>query len=732
MAYTNATFFLDLEGGSDSARTALTSVTASNPSGTITRLSKTAHGLVTGAVVTTTAFTAWLNGAFKVTVVDANNVDLDDTVWQATADTSGTVTPRGGASKADAWKTITSGATSARVAAGDTVRLMASPDATSLGQSVSWTDNSASLTLTTAVTLTVDNCETAWTGATNVTSTAQATTYRQGTNALSLVIATAFTTGLIAYKALSNVDLSSYQQLSFWIRPGNAAAANTVSLKLCSDGLGVTALATLTIPYSMTANTWHPITIDTAGALPSGINSISLNTSADPGAVSYFLDHVIACQASSSADSLTLRSLIGKNDGSEIEWWPILSIDGTAIGLNGSYSAAAPTSQKYHGTTESVTTYKRESSNIAASGGQTFQQSGGAAGWLTYSGGWNRTDMSTQTGETWFSGKSGSLDSALAIGNRSNLKLSKLYPHLWNYGVDCSAGSSQSDIWLVDYAAAGVGFALSLATTKRLRCDDWLFSISSQMAVYTTTSYAGAAVALTGRRLVNSGLQPLISLLSPYPPLRLNFSDLIGGTYGLDVGQLCGGDVILRNARIRRSVTASVRTLGVLTCNNVKMEDATETVTGTVVSGKHDQTADNHQIFWLSGSGTIASAVDQRHTASGIAWKFSPLNAATVSEGFPLSLSVGKVACAASALVTVKLWMRRDHTGLSMRLKCPGGQLAGIASDVSASPVGSADAWEEVTMTFTPSEAGVVEVFAEAWGGTSYNGWVDDLSVTQA
>jgi len=81
MAYTNAIFYINLVSGSDTARTALTSCTASNPSGSVTRINKTGHGLVTGAVVDLTLFTAWLNDAWKITVVDANNFDLDGAVW---------------------------------------------------------------------------------------------------------------------------------------------------------------------------------------------------------------------------------------------------------------------------------------------------------------------------------------------------------------------------------------------------------------------------------------------------------------------------------------------------------------------------------------------------------------------------------------------------------------------------------------------------------------------------
>jgi hypothetical protein len=126
----------------------------------------------------------------------------------------------------------------------------------------------------------------------------------------------------------------------------------------------------------------------------------------------------------------------------------------------------------------------------------------------------------------------------------------------------------------------------------------------------------------------------------------------------------------------------------------------------------------------------VSSATDQRKTASGISWKIQPTST-NRSSGWPVVLSLAKVACAANSLVTVKAWMRRDNSGLTMRLVCKGGQIAGVTNDVTAS-VTTTNAWEEETITFTPTEVGVVEITAEAWGGTTYSGWVDDMTISQA
>ena len=86
MAYSSAIFYVDLFNGSNATRATLTNVTVSNPSGSIVRAHYVGHGLVTGAVVTLSLFTSYLNGTWKITKVDDNNFDIDDAVWATTSD----------------------------------------------------------------------------------------------------------------------------------------------------------------------------------------------------------------------------------------------------------------------------------------------------------------------------------------------------------------------------------------------------------------------------------------------------------------------------------------------------------------------------------------------------------------------------------------------------------------------------------------------------------------------
>ena len=75
--------------------------------------------------------------------------------------------------------------------------------------------------------------------------------------------------------------------------------------------------------------------------------------------------------------------------------------------------------------------------------------------------------------------------------------------------------------------------------------------------------------------------------------------------------------------------------------------------------------------------------------------------------------------------------MRRSNTGLTLSLVCPGGQITGVASDVSDSVTEIADTWEQLSIVLTSTESGVVTVEAQAYGGSTYTGYVDDAGSNQ-
>jgi hypothetical protein len=645
-----------------------------------------------------------------------------------------------GTTFANRWKTITTGATAGRIAPGDVIRIMASADPTSLGQSATWTDNNDTITLTSAVTSTVDNCEGTWTASTNVTFSSSTTAYRQGTKSVQLAIASGFTTGLAGYGALSNIDLSAYQQIALWVKASIAVAANVLQIKLCSDGAGVTALDTLNIP-ALTAGNWIPVVIDKGSALSSGINSIALYAASDPGTITVNLDNIIACKAPSNADALTLRSMIGKNTGGEPEWWPIASINGTTIKLNGSRDAGlqALATMKYQGVTETVTSYKRESVTVTSD--QTINDSGNVtSGPIEFSFGWDRTNMSTLSGETWLS-REGQVSgvSIILMSSRTLIKIGgSLGTHNSYYGIAISTGE---EIFIEGFACCGVqtGLYAGSGSLSALRVINWRYCIATQYGFYAAPSYSSRNVRIQGKRLIGAGnggtVFDAINVFGGCHNFDFDFEEIVGWGWAV----YTDAAIILRNATLRRNSVDIQGGLGYgadIRCFNVDAQGSIGGSNYRVVFNRYAKTADDHRVIFPLNTATVSSATDQRHTAADFSWKFV-LNIYTeTSELAPTELSIAKVAVKASALVTATLWVRRDHSNVKMRLFLPGGQIAGVASDVYADASGATNTWEQLTITFTPSQAGVVELFCHmfgGWPGTSdYHGWCDDLSVTQA
>lgn len=647
-----------------------------------------------------------------------------------------------GTTFANRWKTLDTGATAARIAPGDVIRIKETASATSLGVTALWTDNSSALTLTSAVNQTVDNCEGTWTASANVTFTSSTTNYRQGTKSVQLAIAAGFTTGLAGYGGLANINLSSYQQISCWIKPSIAVAAGVLELKLCSDALGVTALDTLALPAMPHTNCWYPVVIDKGSALSSGINSIALYAVSDPGTLTINFDNIIACKAPSAADSLNLRSMIGKNTVGEPEWWPIQSIDGTAITFNGSIgNTAAGVTMKYQGTTETVTTHKRESLMLTAM--QNAMEAGTAAAYIEYSFGWDRTAMTTQSGETWLSRECITSSSAgyatCSFASRAYNKITKFRVHGTYYGLFLS---NSTHLWFYDFACTGVQDAInpSSSGSTNITVEQLDYAICVQYGFHGSAASVtpSHSIKLKGRRLIGPGnggtLVCAIEALSTLD-LDVDFQEFVGWGWTVYFGGRAS-TTILRNAKIWRGTNSLIAAgtsepSGVLRCFNVDPQDTISASFHPIHIMKYGRTANDHRIFWQT-SKTIASATDQRKTASDYSWKFDSTNTNGLTSLNPMSLSLGQVAVKASALVTITLWVRRNSTGISIRMRVPGGYIGGVADDVSANAAAAIDTWEQLSLTFTPNEAGVVPLFCEAWGSAVASGWCDDLSVTQA
>jgi hypothetical protein len=235
---------------------------------------------------------------------------------------------------------------------------------------------------------------------------------------------------------------------------------------LCSDTLGAVIVDQFLVPAQPYLNTVNiPITINKGSALGSAIQSIALYVVNDTGAITVSMSNIIAVKSTSSADNLSLTSMIGKNN--DEYFLPILGIknnlvilyngninDNNLLSLTNFYSG-------YYGTTETVNTYKIEPFYVLAiwEDAATINDSGTAGNYISFSGGWNRTDMSTQTSYTYFSGQGGIVN-GIGVTSKNYIDISKINLSKYANGINfttctycnlsdlCVSGNSSNGISL--------------------------------------------------------------------------------------------------------------------------------------------------------------------------------------------------------------------------------------------------------------------------------------------
>ena len=717
-----AIFYLDYENGNDAARSSVNIISSdNNGSGLVRILTAANHGLVTGAKVTIAGHSvSEYNGDWVITNIDATHFDLQNSTYSSSG-TGGTETPFGGMNWADAWKTITNGATAARIAPGDIIRIAKSPAPVSIGRA-SWTNLSKTVVLENAQTLNVDMCENVWTGVndTTVTRISVSTDAKEGSYCMKLALdSSPQTNKLQAYYKISDdgINFSAYQKLSFWIKNSAAIVANNWYVALCSDTAGATVIDTFKIPAIPSTGRWIPVTLarEGSGNLGNAIKSIAVYTgSTAPTASSYILiDDFIAC----TTNGLNLQSLISKNSneqGGTEGWYCIKNINGTTILLDNDTNSKANEGRGYYGTTETVTTYKRETIKTAMAGSsstaiQEVQDSGTSGSKIEFQGGFN-TSNNNQDGETFFDGLNG-WGYGIYLNGKSYTILNYLNVCRYHNGIYYYGSSNNNTITTLSNAnnnsSCGVYYNSSNNNTITTLGN---VNNNSVYGVYYNSSNNNTITTLSNANN-NSG-------------------------YGVDYSYSSNNNTIKSLSTSGNSTGGVYNNTGVNYLFNAKIQEATEVAGFTnfansrIFSQNHDQIADNHWIF--TDGGTIHSQTAVRHTASGIAWQLSPTST-NRSSNYPLDLSVAKVAVEANKAVSIKAWMRRSNTELTMRLIVKGKQIAGVDNDIYADLTADANIWQEVSLSsFTPTEKGVIEVMVYAWGGTNYNGFIDDLTISQS
>lgn len=608
----------------------------------------------------------------------------------------------------------------------------------------------------------------AWVASADALTTQSTSNWKEGNAATNITALGTFTTGKVAYYTLpATLDLSAYQQVSFWLLQsfGTLGAASQAYVALCTDTIGNTVAHQCNIPSLGALNVWVPITVNLGANLNAAIRSVAFYVVTDVGRQDFTLDNIVACKAASSADSVTLQSLVSQSDGTGDEaWYAIQSLNSNVIMLaNANGTTSQSTSIRgYNGFSTTITSYKRETTKTvpAATGtavAAVVNNNGTSGNLITYSGGWDRTNMSTLTGFTWYDGSNGN-GIGIQFGNRSFNELNLVNFCRYNVGVQFTSVTADitiGPIYLTACSSQGIEFG-SAGRTNSTVAAIWANNNGGVGILFSGTGSAittaklvsnntGNGVSFDGSRYNTIGSLVAGNNGTSTITTGIQFQSCFNSTVGTATLANNSGSGITAFNSFNNSVnggSTSGHTQGVfvffpgeLYLNNVTLNEVNEVSTGStppgiVYANRLDNTDNNSWVFQI-GVGTVnqqTAVVDSPATTS---WRMRPTSD-TATANSPLLLKLGTVVCAASSAVTVTARMQRSNTGLTMRLICPGGQITGVANDVFSDMTAVANTWQTVTITFTPTKAGAVDIYAEAFGGTTFSGYVCNLTATQA
>lgn len=516
-----------------------------------------------------------------------------------------------------------------------------------------------------------------------------------------------------------------------------------------------------------------------------------------PATITILLDNIWAATTSGlSLQSLISKNSSAQGGSEPWIPIQSINSDGTVICLDNGTAVAATNGVGYYGTSSTATTYIRETikTSMAATNVTTVESindSGTSGNLITFKGGYN-TSSSAQDGETLFDGLNG-FGNALVSSSKNFWAIEHVGFVRYNIGLSFTSGTdcvidipfgcgctnqifsglgnaNYNNTVSVNWANNNAGQGVSLAgmigcTFPVIRCNSNLganLNISSSTIGCVFTSIPSLSGGLTSGMVIQNGVDNIFNITeikynSTYAQGQIAAINCGGENNYISVGTIIGGTggtfAITSNSGGQNTIANvtssgySTSFISTLQSTSVKMFLRNVTSSGEstfvtynsadyeawVYSYKHGGVAGDNRIYMVNGNdaGAVVSQTTTRHTASDIAWQMRPLIGRPSYK--PIRLKIAEVPCAASALVTVKAWVKLDHaTNIAAKLFVRGGQISGVSNNVETAKTADTN-WEELTVTFTPSEAGVIEVEVLSWyvaGNSSC--YVDDITVTQA
>jgi hypothetical protein len=646
-----------------------------------------------------------------------------------------------GLSFASRWRTINGGPTAARMAPGDELRFVESPAPTLIGN-CTWTTGASarSITVPAGTVKLIDALavNTGWVAAAHVTLNAASSSRIIGAGAVNFTVGAAFTTGKLAHKPLT-MDLSAFRQVNVWFRTSVAFAAGTVFLDLCSDATGDVPIVSVPFSDSGNAAAWFAGLIAHTGNIGT-INSIALRATADPATPTISINNLWASKAPDSADEITLATMVSK---SAYTTAPPLRGAGTTgdeplLGVMGVTSDTVVVLNR-SGNQDNGVEISGRGVDVAAGTVATFahqcfpysepriwspNEGGTAADQTVWTGGWSASDMATQTGMTRY-----------MLSSRAYSAGGFGFHTFRNFVMNTSIGGNTlpgSDGCRVENCLlTACGFAANGFAQSGLSAADVCYS-------------AGGGPSLGGANQPNgSVLENIYSYLNGVNfnggrNFAMGLTIRNGSGYGLNFNgnpgneYICADDVVTLNNSsggifVGQGVNALLR--------NADLGEASDIF---FVSNGNDGLLSVESLDKIPGNDTLRHPYGRmtRQTAvvdtQASSWRVQVTSSYAVARG-PLRLPLGKFDITCGVTTTIAMRMRRDNAGFSMGLSYMQTEgLPGIDIEQRALMTAAANTWETVTLSLSPTGSGtqIVGLDLIAWGGTTFNGYVEAITVT--
>ena len=420
---------------------------------------------------------------------------------------------------------------------------------------------------------------------------------------------------------------------------------------------------------------------------------------------------------------LVIGDFISAPDG---QWYEVITLgSNTSATLKAKYPSA---------TASGHASQKLGVTDTGAAAGNTAQiqvvsTSGNSSAFLYISGGWDLS-TETQTGHTYFRQVHTTFTNRYGYGlymtGKSYTNISRLHFLRYNSGIYYNSSNNNT---CTSPTCNSNTYGIVYASSSNNTCPSPTCNSNGTSGIYYTTSSNNTCHSPTCNSNNNSGIYYNSSNNNTCTSPTCN-SNTYGIYYATSSNNFIYGTLS----------TTGNSTAGIFSNSGYNFIAEASIAESTRATGFTNYTDGRVYINDMGGQSYVytdnGNIVTQNATAGGTGreWKFSPTNA-TRNSVYPLWLPMARFAVASSGQVTVTAYFKKSGTGVDGALRCRYGQIAwsDAAQDIIVNCPNNTSR-NQVTLQFTPTEAGVVEVEALAWyvNSTSQTVIVDDIVISQA